>query len=38
MDNHELLLVEQYAIGQAQLGDLALRPAGPGTEISDRDR
>jgi hypothetical protein len=38
VDYQELLLVEQYTIGKTQLGDLALRPAGPGTEISYRDR
>ena len=28
VDYNELLFVEHYAIGQAELGDLALRPAG----------
>ena len=28
VDYNELLFVEQHAIGQAELGDLALRPAG----------
>ena len=36
VNNHDFLLVEQYAIGKTQLGDLAFWPACPWTEVADR--
>jgi hypothetical protein len=38
VDHHELLLVEQDAVGKTQLGDVALRPAGPWAEVADSPR
>jgi len=37
-DDREALLAEHHAVGQAQPVDLALGPAGPRTETTDRYR
>jgi len=38
VDHHELLLVEQNAVGETQLVDVALRPASPRPKVAHCDR